>query len=210
MRAHALALQLLERYGVVTRETAAAEGLAGGFSAVYPVLKALEESGRVRRGYFIEGLGGAQFALPGAVDRLRAMRELPDEPVVRVLAATDPANPYGATLPWPRREDDARRPLARAAGARVVLIDGEPVLYIERGGRGLVTLPAFEDESAARLAIDAIRQQFTAANRASVDRIDGEPATQSPWFRLFREAGFQQGYRGLTWRPEREFARAGG
>ena len=118
-RGHALATTLLERHGVVTREAVVAEGIAGGYASVYPVLRAMEESGRARRGYFVAGLGAAQFALPGAVDRLRAIRD--DEPTVRVLAATDPAQPYGAALPWPRGADDERLPLQRAAGAYVVL-----------------------------------------------------------------------------------------
>ena len=144
--AHARALQLLERYGVLTREAALGEGIEGGFAGVYPVLKALEERGQVRRGYFVAGLGAAQFALPGAVDRLRSARRAraiaDDEPTGPVvLAATDPAQPYGAALPWP---DSAGRP-ARAAGAYVVLVDGEPVAFLERGGRSLVTFPAAAD-----------------------------------------------------------------
>jgi ATP-dependent Lhr-like helicase len=157
----------------------------------------------VRRGYFIEGLGGAQFALPGAVERLRAEREAPEEPAVHVLAATDPANPYGAALAWPRHNESDRRTFARAAGARVVLVDGAPVLYLERGGRGVLTFPAFDDDAVARLGIEAIREDFTAAARRSIDRIDGEPATASPALRLFAEAGFAPGYRGLTYRAPR-------
>ena len=134
-RLHAWSLALLERHGVLTREAVAAENLSGGFPAVYPVLRAMEEAGRIRRGYFVDGLGAAQFALPGAVDRLRALREPPesDRAAVHLLAATDPANPYGAALPWPRRGDDDRRPLQRAAGAYVVLVDGEAALYVDRG-----------------------------------------------------------------------------
>ncbi|MGH6691870.1 MAG: Lhr family helicase, partial [Gammaproteobacteria bacterium] len=157
-RAHALTLALLERYGVVTRQGVAAENIPGGFSSIYPILKAMEEGGRIRRGYFVDGLGGAQFALPGAVDRLRAQRDLPDEPQVHIVAATDPANPYGAAVPWPRREDDDRRALQRAAGARVILVNGEPVLYLDRGGRSVVTLPRFDtsaDAVAAGVAPDA-------------------------------------------------------
>ena len=138
-RRHALALRLLERQGVVTRDGVAAENVSGGFSAVYPVLREMEERGRVRRGYFVEGLGGAQFCLPAALDRLRSERGDPggdDRPRdVLVLAAADPANPYGAALPWPRRDDNDRRPFQRAAGAYVALVDGEPVLYLERGGK---------------------------------------------------------------------------
>ena len=147
-RGHALATALLERHGVVTREGAAAEGIVGGYASVYPVLRAMEESGRARRGYFVAGLGAAQFALPGAVDRLRAVRD--DEGTVRVLAATDPAQPYGAALAWPRPEGDERLPLQRAAGAYVVLVDGHAVLYLERGGRGLITLPAATDDRTRR------------------------------------------------------------
>ena len=153
-RLHATALGLLERYGVLTREAVVAEGIPGGFAAVYPVLRALEEAGRARRGYFVEGMGAAQFALPGAVDRLRAVRDSrPDEPVVHLLAAADPAVPYGAAVPWPRRgDDDERRVVQRAAGAHVVLVEGEPVVYLERGGKGLVTLPAFDDAATVLIA----------------------------------------------------------
>src|SRR5206468_8306426 len=125
-RMHQLALALLDRHGVVVRESVMAEGLEGGFSAVYPMLRALEEAGRARRGYFVAGLGAAQFALPGALDRLRAARDPLAELSVHLLAAADPANPFGAALAWPRRGEDDRRPLQRAAGAYVVLADGLP------------------------------------------------------------------------------------
>ena len=119
-RLHQLALALLDRHGVLVRESVMAEGTEGGFSGVYPMLRALEESGRIRRGYFVEGLGAAQFALAGALERLRAVREpastTGDAPVVHLLAAADPANPYGAAVPWPRRGETDRRPLQRAAG----------------------------------------------------------------------------------------------
>ena len=212
LRAHALATVLLERYGVVTREVAAAEGITGGFSAVYPVLKAMEETGRVRRGYFIDGLGGAQFALPGAVERLRAERDPRDEARVLVLAATDPAQPYGALVPFPRRDDADRRILARAAGARVVFVEGEPVLYIERGGKGVVTLPAFDDEKTASLAAGALAGLAAPGGRPqTVERIDGEPTSQSPRRAPFISAGFEPGFKGLTYRaPHREGIRAGG
>jgi ATP-dependent Lhr-like helicase len=130
-RAHALALALLERHGVVTREAVASEPIDGGFSAVYPVLRAMEEAGRIRRGYFVDGLGAAQFALPGAVDRLRAMRDQPGElagdrgRVVQLLAAADPPT-RTARPPWPRRGDADRRPFQRAAGAYVALVTGRP------------------------------------------------------------------------------------
>ncbi len=136
---HKLAGSLLERHGVLTREAVRGEGVPGGFAGIYPVLRALEEAGRIRRGYFVAGRGGAQFALPGAVDRLRSCREGPSEgqPPVVVLAATDPAQPYGLSLPWPKVE--ATRP-QRVAGAWVALVGGEAALYVERGGRGLQTL----------------------------------------------------------------------
>src|SRR5581483_12015224 len=153
----ALAGVLLERHGVLTREAVRGEGVPGGFSAVYPVLRAMEEAGRVRRGYFVAGLGGAQFALPGAVDRLRAARagaspepgaweENADAPAtVVVLAATDPAQPYGAALPWPDTAGGARA--GRNAGAHGVLVDGRPVACLERGGRSVVLLS--DDDAAA-------------------------------------------------------------
>ena len=159
-RLHAQSLALLERHGVVTREAVATEGVEGGFAAVYPILRAMEEAGRIRRGYFVDGLGAAQFALAGALDRLRAVRD-PAEPAstgaVHLLAAADPANPYGAALPWPRRGETDRRPLQRAAGAYVVLVDGVATLYLERGGATLQTLPAADDPAVAVTAARAFR-----------------------------------------------------
>ena len=125
---------------MLTREAIKAEGVPGGFAGLYPVLKLLEDGGRVRRGYFVAGLGGAQFAVPGAVDRLRAFREPPLVPEVTVLAAVDPANAYGAALPWPVKGPQ------RAAGAYVLLVDGLPSLYIEKGGRSIVALRPYDGE----------------------------------------------------------------
>ena len=133
----ALAELLLERQGIVTRDGVRAEGIAGGYGAVYGELKALETVGACRRGYFVEGLGGAQFALPGAVERLRELRRVEDDDPL-VLAAADPAQPYGGVLPWPKR---AGARAARVAGAHVVLLGGEPALYVERGGRSLAPAP---------------------------------------------------------------------
>jgi len=180
----------------------AAEAIPGGFSAIYPVLKAMEEGGRVRRGYFVEGLGGAQFALPGVVDRLRAERDNSPEPAAHVLAATDPANPYGAAVPWPFDDADRRRTLQRAAGAYVVLVDGEPALYVERGGRGLQTFPSFDAPPLLALAIDALATLAARRPRQTltIERIDGLPAADSPAAQLFAEHGFATGYRGLTYR----------
>jgi ATP-dependent Lhr-like helicase len=182
----------------------AAEEVAGGFSAVYPILRAMEESGRIRRGYFVDGLGAAQFALPGAVDRLRSQRD-PEggSRIVHVLAAADPANPYGAALAWPRRDQADRRPLQRAAGAYVVMVDGAAVLYLERGGHSLVTLPAAADGQVAGAAIAALDQLVTGGRMRElvVTRVDGEPASSSTWRLLLEECGFAAGYRGLVLRP---------
>ena len=204
-RAHALALALLERHGVLTREAVASEGVAGGFSAVYPVLRALEEAGRVRRGYFVAGLGAAQFALPGAIDRLRSVRDSADEAGrarVHLLAAADPANPYGAALGWPRRDDDDRRAFARAAGAYVVLVDGVAALFLERGGRSLATLPAADQPEIAGLALRALGALVVDGRfrELLVARVDGESVGESPWRPALLEAGFVPGYRGLALR----------
>jgi ATP-dependent Lhr-like helicase len=194
-RAHALAVALLERHGVVTRESVLGEGLPGGFAAVYPVLRAMEEAGKIRRGYFVEGLGAAQFALPGAVDRLRAERTPPETPLVHVLAATDPANAYGATLPWPEPKK-----LQRAAGAFVVLVDGEPALYVERGCKGLMTLPAFEGQPALALGALTRLAESTARRELVVERVDGEAVLNSPLRAQLEQAGFRREYLGLTLR----------
>jgi ATP-dependent Lhr-like helicase len=188
---------LLERYGIVTREQVLAEGVPGGFSALYDALGDLETLGVCRRGYFLEGLGGAQFALPGAVERLRAQRDLDEAPPM-VLAATDPAQPYGAALPWPKRDGEVKRP-ARAAGAHVVLAGAEPVLYVERGGRGLQVLAGRDD---ARLvpALQALAAFVTGRRdlRLSLERVDGEPVVGSSWEALLIEVGFRAGPRKLT------------
>ncbi len=160
-RRRALAELLLERYGVLTREQVSAEGIAGGFSALYGALTELETLGVCRRGYFVEGLGGAQFALPGAVERLRA-RASDGEAATLVLAAVDPAQPYGAVLPWPRRAAQTRRP-ARVAGAYVVFVAHEPMLYLERGGRGILTLTS-ESTSRAQ-ALQALAEADTRRTR---------------------------------------------
>ena len=186
-----------------------AEGHEGGFAGVYPVLRALEEAGRIRRGYFVEGLGAAQFALSGAIERLRAMREpaggAEGPTTVHVLAAADPANPYGAALAWPRRDESDRRPLQRAAGASVVLVDGSPALYVERGGRSLQTLPPFDDPAIARTALAALGALVGEGRERElvVTRIDGAPVADSPHRKTLLEAGFSAGYRGLVLRDRR-------
>ncbi len=197
-RAHALAVMLLERHGLVCRETALAEGLTGGFSAVYPVLKAMEDGGRVRRGYFVEGLGGAQFALPGAVDRLRAARHPTDEPLVVVLPATDPANPWGAALPWPARE--AGPGPRRVPGASLITVDGQPVLFVEKSGKSLLSLPGAQDERCLRAAVGALCKVAAQrrGKRLRLERIDGQPAGDSPLSAALQEAGFGRDHRGLS------------
>jgi ATP-dependent Lhr-like helicase len=203
-RLHSIATVLLERHGVLTREAVASEEVAGGFSGVYPVLRAMEESGRIRRGYFVEGLGAAQFALPGAVDRLRAMREPAEgDPVAHLLAAADPANPYGAALPWPRAGREDRRPLQRAAGAYVVLVDGTAVFYLERGGHSLQSLPAAADAEVSRRALAALRDLVDGGRYRELllTRVDGAPVAGSAWQGALAEAGFVPGYRGHVLRP---------
>jgi ATP-dependent Lhr-like helicase len=199
-RRRTLAELMLERYGIVTREHVLAEGIPGGFALLYDSFASLETLGVCRRGYFVEGLGGAQFALGGAVERLRAQRS--DERArggrAQVLAASDPAQPYGAALPWPRREGgDGRRP-ARVAGAYVVLVDSLPALYVERGGRGLVRLgdqPPALDEALQALA-EAVRGGRLA--RLSLERFDGEPVVGSGLEAKLVEHGFRVGPRKLT------------
>jgi ATP-dependent Lhr-like helicase len=208
LRAHANAEILLERHGVVTRGAVVAERTPGGFAAAYRVLSGFEEAGRVRRGYFVEGLGASQFSTTGAVDRLRATsRPLGDEPGrgqdagarTVVLAAADPANPYGAALPWPERE--GHRP-GRKAGALVVLVDGELVLYVERGGRSLLSWT--DDTDVLRAAADALALAVHegALGRLTVQRADGEQvlAGDHPLAQALEAAGFRATPRGLRLR----------
>jgi ATP-dependent helicase Lhr and Lhr-like helicase len=197
VRRRTLAELLLERYGIVTREQVLAEGIPGGFSILYDALGQLETLGVCRRGYFVEGLGGAQFALPGAVERLRSQRADEETPPV-VLAATDPAQPYGAALPWPKRDEEARRP-QRVAGAYVVLAGAEPVVYVERGGKGIAVLVDAED---ARIqpALEALARFVTSGRgrKLSLERVDGEPVVGSRWEAQLIELGFRAGPRKLT------------
>jgi ATP-dependent helicase Lhr and Lhr-like helicase len=198
-RRRALGELLLERYGIVTREQVLAEGIAGGFSAIYGELSQLETLGVARRGYFLEGLGGAQFALPGAVERLRARAPIGEdvESQALVLSAVDPAQPYGAALPWPR-SDTGRRP-ARTAGAHVVLVGGDPVLYVERGGKGLSTLvPAGDGRLEPALTALAEHVRAGRIKRLGLERVDGESAMSSPLAAPLTALGFQEGPRRLT------------
>ncbi|HZC31200.1 MAG TPA: hypothetical protein VE261_06740, partial [Gaiellaceae bacterium] len=190
----ALAELLLERQGIVTRDGVRGEGIPGGYGAVYAELRALETLGTCRRGYFVEGLGGAQFALGGAVERLRELRPREgDEAEALVLAAADPAQAYGAALPWPKRSG-ARA--ARVAGAHVVLLGGEAALFVERGGRSLVPLREPEDEWLREaLAALVAHVRRGGARRLAVERFDGEPVVDSAVMPLLLEAGFLSGPR---------------
>ena len=201
----ATAQQLLSRYGIVTREVAAAEGIAGGFGAVYDVLKALEDAGRVRRGYFVSGVGANQFAQPAALDLLRSLRDMPDTPEVVVLAATDPANPYGVALKWPGDSDGGGRGPTRTVGALVVLVNGAFGAYLPRGGRQVVAhLP--EDEplrsSIGRAVAHALASLARDEGRGGllVTEINGgDPAAHplAPWL---IEAGFHPSPMGFQMR----------
>jgi ATP-dependent Lhr-like helicase len=213
------AQQLLSRHGVVTREVTAVEQIPGGFSAIYPVLRRMEETGRVRRGYFVAGLGAAQFAQPGAVDLLRAARDPSDEPHVVTLAATDPANPYGALLPWPdwtpaamKASTEAPAPLraSRSAGARVVLVDGQLIAWIARGDRiMLVSLPS-DDPERSRAGRALAHELVALAHRAAegargwlIEAINASPAASDPAATFLLDAGFAVSAMGLQLRVAR-------
>ncbi|MFG2621580.1 ATP-dependent helicase [Streptomyces sp. NPDC048507] len=200
-RAHALARTLLDRHGVVTRGAVAAEGIEGGFSAVYRVLSAFEDSGQARRGYVVEGLGAAQFAMDGAVDRLRAAERTPPPLAAVVLAAADPANAYGAALPWPEPPGGASHKPGRKAGSLVVLVDGDLALYLERGGKTLLSWPDAEDPrlAAATAALAAGSRAGTLPD-LTVERINAAAALTSPLGRALEEAGFHATPRGLRLR----------
>lgn len=195
-RAHACAVTLLERHGIVSRDAAALEALPGGFAPVYRVYREMEEAGTARRGYFVEGLAGAQFASPGAVDRLRAIRAAPPREAV-VLSALDPALPYGWLLPWPHRE--GRATPRRTAGARVVLVDGTPVFYVERSGKRLITFPSADDPEVLLRAVDGLRTIATARRGKSwlIEHVDEVPARTSAFADALRRTGFTSAPRGL-------------
>jgi ATP-dependent Lhr-like helicase len=209
-RATAIARAMLERYGIVLREAAHAEGLVGGFANVYDVYRALEDQGRVRRGYFVAERGATQFALPGAEERLRTKRADDEEPRTLVIGATDPANPWGSLLPWPREEGDgspARSP-QRVPGARVIMRDGKLLAWLGRGGTSIVTfLP--KDEPDASHAGRALGDALVAIARrrariAMLSTIDGVPALESPVAKLLAEHGFAARRGALVFIPGRD------
>ncbi|MEX2106826.1 MAG: DEAD/DEAH box helicase [Solirubrobacterales bacterium] len=194
-RLRAQAELMMERYGIVTRETVLAEGVPGGFATLYAELGNLELLGTARRGYFVEGLGGAQFALPGAVERLRSLPEANGSHLV--LAATDPANPYGASLPWPKLEG-GRRP-GRTPGAHLLLRDGVPVVFVERGGRGILRLAPIagaELEEAMRALAGGVSAGHLP--KLAIEKLDGEPVIGSGHEEALIGAGFSRGPRKLT------------
>ena len=201
-RAVTLARSLLDRYGVVVREVAQAESIAGGFSAIYPVLRALEESGQVRRGYFVEGRGGTQFAVPGAEEQLRSMRDNAGSDQPLVLSAIDPANPWGALAPWPERKESSVR-AQRIAGAHVMMWNGRLLGWLGRGG--LVTFVPEQEpprKQAIRRLARALRMLLESSGRRAllVPEIDGSAAAESPLAAALVEEGFVSGSRGLLLR----------
>jgi ATP-dependent Lhr-like helicase len=229
LRAYATAEILLDRYGVLTRGSVVAENVPGGFAAVYRVLAAAEESGRVRRGYFVESLGASQFGTTGAVDRLRAGARPPGAATptgparALVLAATDPANPFGAALPWPDRAHDESDDLAgvsggegreprgasrkghqpaRKAGALVVLVDGDLVLYVERGGKTLLSWTDDPDRLQGAADALALAVREGALGRLTVEKADGDAllGSRHPLVHALAQAGFHATPRGLRLR----------
>ena len=202
--AHATATLLLDRYGVVAAETTRNENVPGGFEALYPVLREMEEAGHIRRGYFVHGLAGRQFALPAAVERLRRERQQPAKRgPIGILPAVDPANPWGAVLPWPQlgaEIDPRRRGPRRVPGAWVVLRAGSPCLYLEAGGQGVWTFAALGGDPEPGDVWAALRDLAGRRRRRTLRllRIDGRPARESPWTATLDACGFEKdldGYR---------------
>lgn len=206
-RMTALANQFLNRLGVVTREAIGSEKITGGFSAVYPVFKLMEESGKIRRGYFIAGRGAAQFALSGALDRLRDFREQSEEPQTYLLAATDPANAYGAVLPWPERDDSFH--FGRNAGARVILIDGQLAAYLGKGEKNLLTFISPEDPQLGRKAAaiaQALSSEVNSGRRRAIviSSVDGLPPGDTFLGAALKNEGFVAFTHGWQKRAERK------
>lgn len=205
-----MAHQLLARHGIVTRDVTAIEQLPGGFSAMYPVLRRLEETGRIRRGYFVAGLGAAQFAQPGAVDLLRDARDQRDDIVTVTISAVDPANPYGVLIPWPLTAPADSRGATRTAGARAVIVDGRCAAWIGRGDRQLVVgLPDDEPER-SRIGRAMARELVAIAHRAPegrrgwlIEEINGRPAIENRSSQFLIDAGFSSTSMGLQLRVPR-------
>jgi ATP-dependent Lhr-like helicase len=201
-----MAQQFLTRYGVVMRETALAEGIPGGYNVIYPALRKMEEAGFIRRGMFVAGLGAAQFAMPAAVDMLRSLRATANDPEAVVLAATDPANPYGSVLPWAQLEsegkegegDAASHAMARVSGASVILVNGQLAAFLRRKNPSIrLFLPDAEPERsqiatklARQLAELAVRRQQNRRAGLLISKINEVTARQHPFGRFLEEAGF--------------------
>jgi ATP-dependent Lhr-like helicase len=208
--ATAMANQLLTRHGIVTRDVTAIEQLPGGFSAMYPVLRRMEETGRIRRGYFVAGLGAAQFAQPGAVDLLRDAREDRDDTVAVTIAATDPANPYGVLIPWPQTIGADSRGATRSAGARVVIVNGRAAAWISRGDRQLIVCLPDDEPERSRIGRAMAKELVAVAQRAPegrrgwlIEEINGKTAIEEPSSQFLIEAGFLQTAMGLQLRVPR-------
>jgi ATP-dependent Lhr-like helicase len=207
-RANALAQQLLSRYGVVTREAPALENIFGGFSAVYPILKAMEDAGRIRRGYFVAGLGATQFASGGAIDLLRSLRDEPETPETVILSATDPANPYGAIVPWPAADHGSARTLSRSVGADVILVNGIMACYISRGEKSFyLFLPENEPTRSmvGREVAKVLASLVQGGSRRAllISEVNEEPAARSPLAPFLVEAGFTATAMGMQMRAAR-------
>ena len=191
--------QLLERYGIVVKEALSKEGIPGGFSGIYPVLKAMEEAGRIRRGYFVEGLGASQFAVPGAEDR---MRKTADSLGPFLLSATDPANPYGALLPWPAAATGGKR-CARVAGSRVLLFNGDLIAYIAKTGEKITTFIPQEEptrSSYIKALIAGVRLAARGRKLIYLESVDGKPRAEDSVHAALLNDGFQHGHRGYSCR----------
>ncbi|WP_424807616.1 ATP-dependent helicase [Rhodococcus sp. 27YEA15] len=208
IRAHATADVLLERYGVVTRGSVMSENVTGGFALIYKVLSTFEDNGRARRGYFVDSLGGAQFSTPAVVDRLRSFGDSIEgrhpSSAALTLAACDPANPYGAALPWPAAgtdESPGHRP-GRKAGALVVLVEGELVMFVERGGRTVLTFT--DDSGVLRMAALSLAQVVTsrAVEKLVVEKVNGETIHGHEFAPVLIEAGFAATPRGFRLRSQ--------
>lgn len=211
--ATAIAHQLLARHGIVTRDVTSIEQLPGGFSAVYPVLRRLEETGRIRRGYFVAGLGAAQFAEPGAVDLLRDARDERDELVAVTMSATDPANPYGVLIPWPMTPGGDARGATRTAGARVIIVNGRPAAWIGRGDRQLVVCLPDDEPERSRIGRAMAKEMVALAHRAPegrrgwlIEEINGRPAVEDHASQYLLEHGFASTALGLQLRIPRRSA----
>ncbi|HEX7484989.1 MAG TPA: hypothetical protein VF332_02475, partial [Vicinamibacterales bacterium] len=219
--AAAVAQQLLNRHGVMTREAVTVETLPGGFSAVYDVLKAMEDAGRIRRGYFVGGLGATQFALPAAVDLLRSVRDDPESAQTVYLAATDPANPYGAILKWPSRpgatgsasgrveEQASRRGPTRSVGAGVILVDGSLAAYVGKADRQFLTYLPEDEPARGRVASEVARTLFSLATSGGdrggmlISELDDLDAAKHPLAPYLVDAGFVRRATGFQAAPPR-------